>query len=55
MFDLLNWCVVVPGVIHPHELVHMAVLMGAFWHWLFMWQIARGDPRAKPSSELRTP
>jgi channel protein (hemolysin III family) len=44
MFDLLNWRVVIPGVIHPHELVHVAVLIGAFWHWLFMWQIARGTP-----------
>jgi hemolysin III len=35
--------IVIPGVIHPHELFHVAVLMGAFWHWLFIWQFAGGE------------
>lgn len=40
--DVLEWMVAIPGIIHPHELFHMAVLMGAFWHWLFIWQFAAG-------------
>jgi channel protein (hemolysin III family) len=43
VIDLLQWWIVIPGVIHPHELFHVAVLMGAFWHWLFVWQFARGE------------
>jgi channel protein (hemolysin III family) len=43
LIDFLQWLIVIPGVIHPHELFHVAVLMGAFWHWLFVWQIAPGE------------
>jgi channel protein (hemolysin III family) len=34
------WWIVVPGVIHPHELFHVAVLIGVFCHYLFVWRIA---------------
>jgi channel protein (hemolysin III family) len=40
--DLFRFPIAVPGVIHSHELFHLTVLMGAFWHWLFVWQIAPG-------------
>jgi channel protein (hemolysin III family) len=43
LIEFLRVMVIVPGVIHPHELFHMAVLMGAFWHWLFIWQFAAGE------------
>ncbi len=47
LLDFTKFLIVIPGVVHPHELLHMAVLMGAFWHWLFNWQIATGKtPRA---------
>jgi len=46
VIEFLRVIVVIPGVIHPHELFHVAVLMGAFWHWLFIWQFAGGDKAA---------
>ncbi|RMF39253.1 MAG: DNA-binding protein [Planctomycetota bacterium] len=36
---LLDWPVVLPGVIGPHELWHVAVLGGLFWHWRFVSQL----------------
>jgi len=44
LIDFLQFLVVIPGVIHPHELFHVAVLMGIFWHWLFTWQFAASPP-----------
>ncbi len=41
--DFLRWPVVIPGVVHAHELFHLAILTGAFWHWTFVWQIATGE------------
>ena len=38
-----QWLVIVPGIILSHEVFHIAVLMGAFWHWLFIWQFAPGE------------
>ena len=31
--------VIWPGVIHAHEIFHIAVLTGALLHWRFIWQI----------------
>ncbi|MBM3993955.1 MAG: DNA-binding protein [Planctomycetes bacterium] len=45
LIDFLQFLVVIPGVVHPHEIFHVAVLMGAFWHWLFIWQFAAGDKK----------
>jgi hemolysin III len=42
--DFHQGMIFVPGVIHPHEFLHMMVLMGAFSHWLFIWQFAKGQP-----------
>jgi channel protein (hemolysin III family) len=42
--EFLGWRVVVAGVIHPHEILHLAVLIGAFFHYLFVWQFAAGVP-----------
>ena len=47
VIEFLRVMVVIPGVIHPHELFHVAVLMGAFWHWLFIWQFADGGNRVE--------
>jgi len=41
--DFLRWLVVLPGVVHAHEVFHVAVLLGVFFHWLFVWQFARGE------------
>ncbi len=53
VIDLFQWWIVFPGVIHPHELFHVAVLMGAFWHWLFVWQFAPGEPSTQRLSRRR--
>ncbi|HEX8913030.1 MAG TPA: hemolysin III family protein [Humisphaera sp.] len=39
---LFRWPVLVPGVIHPHEVFHVAVLAGALWHFAFIWRFADG-------------
>lgn len=46
----LNWPVVIPGVIRPHELWHVAVLLGLGLHWKFVFQFASGppEPATKP-------
>jgi channel protein (hemolysin III family) len=41
--DFIHWRVVFPGVVHPHEVFHVAVLVGVFFHWLFVWQFATGE------------
>jgi hemolysin III len=38
-----GWPEVIPRVVHPHEVFHLAVLGGAFLHWLFVWQFATGE------------
>jgi channel protein (hemolysin III family) len=40
----LNWPVIIPGVIAPHELWHIAVLVGLGLHWRFAFQIAALPP-----------
>jgi channel protein (hemolysin III family) len=47
VMEFLGWLVVIPGVVHPHELFHVAVLVGAFFHWLFVWQFADGRVRGR--------
>jgi len=42
VLDSLNWFVVVPGVIHAHEIFHIAVLAGAALHWYWVWTFADG-------------
>jgi channel protein (hemolysin III family) len=39
ILEFADWPVIVPGVVHPHELFHMAVVIGALFHWLFIWRI----------------
>ncbi len=42
LLELLRWPVIVPGIIGPHEVFHMAVLAGAGFHWRFISQFASG-------------
>lgn len=42
--DQLGYRVLVPGVIHPHELLHVFVLVGIYCHYVFVWQFAAGPP-----------
>lgn len=44
--EFLEWYRVIPGVVHAHEVFHLAVLAGAYCHWWFVWQFARGAPGA---------
>jgi len=34
--EFFRWPVVVPGVVGPHELFHIAVIAGIAWHWHFV-------------------
>jgi channel protein (hemolysin III family) len=40
ILEFLDWPVIIPGVVHPHELFHLAVILGALFQWLFIWRIA---------------
>jgi channel protein (hemolysin III family) len=62
VLDVIPWVIAIQGVVHQHELCHVAVLVGAFAHWLFMWQIAPGETavaglrrRGKPDNLLAFP
>lgn len=43
VMDFLGGIVLIPGVVHHHEIFHVAVLIGAFCHYLFIWQFANGQ------------
>lgn len=38
LLDFLNWPVIVPGVIGAHELFHVFVIIGAAYHWYFIYK-----------------
>lgn len=43
--------VLLPRVVHAHEVFHVAVLAGALLHWQFVWKIADGsDPATMPAN-----
>src|SRR5206468_263534 len=42
--DLLSCPPLIPGVVHAHEVFHVAVLVGALYHWRFIRQFAAGHP-----------
>jgi channel protein (hemolysin III family) len=41
--EYFGWLVFIPGMVHPHEVFHLAVLAAALLHWLFIWQFATGE------------
>jgi channel protein (hemolysin III family) len=45
VMEYFGWPVLVPGMVHPHEVFHVAVLVGALCHWVFVWQFAPGHVR----------
>lgn len=49
VFDLIHWPVLLPGVIHPHDVFHIAVLAGALLHWKFIASFAGASLRPLPS------
>lgn len=44
VMNLLGRPAPVPGVVHAHDVFHLAVLIGALFHWRFVWSFARGEP-----------
>lgn len=50
VMEHLGLLTVVPGVIHPHEVFHVAVLAGAIFHWRFVWAFATGKPQVAGNS-----
>lgn len=51
--DYARWPTVVPGVVGAHEVFHVAVIVGAVFHWLFIWQFADGAPAARSRARSR--
>ncbi len=48
LIHFLNWPRVVPHVIEGHEVFHVAVLLGAFFHWQFIAQFVGKKPVERP-------
>jgi channel protein (hemolysin III family) len=46
--DFLQWPTLVPGVVGPHELFHVAVLAGISFHWMFIRRFASRDMAGAP-------
>ena len=42
VFGVINWPVLVEGVVQGHEVFHVAVLLGLGSHWAFIYHIADG-------------
>ena len=49
LFDFLRWPVLIPGVLGPHELFHLAVLAGIGFHYRFLFAILDRSDSAKPA------
>lgn len=47
----LKWPTLIPGVVGPHELWHVAVLVGLGLHWSFVFSFAGGPPDAEVELE----
>lgn len=43
--EFLRWPQLLPGIVGPHEIFHLAVLAGIAWHWAFILGIASGEPK----------
>jgi channel protein (hemolysin III family) len=43
IFLEFHWPTLIPRILGPHELWHLAVLIGLGCHWCFVWQFADGD------------
>ena len=50
--EFLGWPVLVPGVVGPHEVFHLAVLAGISFHWAFIRGIASGDRAGVLDAEI---
>ncbi len=50
----LRWPTIIPGVIGPHEVWHVAVLIGLSLQWRFVAQLARTEPKPQRAVHVRT-
>lgn len=56
MLESLRWPTLIPGVLGPHEVWHVAVLLGIGLHWNFIHQFATGEePTCFPHSSPYNP
>jgi channel protein (hemolysin III family) len=44
MVEVLHMRSLIPGVVNAHEILHIADLVGASFHFYFIWQFAAGMP-----------
>jgi hemolysin III len=49
--DLADWPILLPHVIGPHEVFHVLVMLGTWFHVVFMIQFVAPYPRAMPSRQ----
>jgi channel protein (hemolysin III family) len=52
LLDFLEWPVIVSGVIGPHEIFHVFVMVGAFYHWWFVYKWAHYPTRNHVTFEV---
>ena len=45
LLDFLKWPVLTDGIFGPHEVFHLFVIAGAFYHWLFIYKWAHYPTR----------
>ena len=45
VLEYFGWPMLIPGVVGPHELFHLAVLAALACHWKFVFQFASGEVR----------
>jgi hemolysin III len=50
LLEAARWPTLIPGVIQPHEVFHVAVLIGLALHWSFIYGIA--DGRLSPAKAM---
>lgn len=52
LLEFFRWPTLIPGVLGPHDLFHLAVLAGASFHWQFVSRFACGTvpPRVRPAA-----
>jgi channel protein (hemolysin III family) len=55
VLESLHWPTPIPGVFGPHELWHVAVLVGIGLHWKFIDQFATGEERPRAAAWVLAP
>ncbi|MDH5694436.1 MAG: hemolysin III family protein [Gammaproteobacteria bacterium] len=53
VFDFIQFPILWPGVIGPHEIFHIFVILGAWYHWRFIYTWAYYPTRSHLTFEIR--